>query len=91
MLNVAGLVSIVLNAVASLHTQWPRAMLLGISFLVPDVSLSLQVGGAALQVEVTGYGAWQQVKGDQHGRFITTLGTRDFPVSEHVFVHTSKH
>ena len=79
MLDVAGLVSIVLNAVASLQTQWPRAMLLGISFLVPDVSLSLQGGGeAALQAEVTGYGVWQQVKGDQNGRFITTLGTRIF-------------
>ncbi len=88
MLDVAGLVSIVLNAVASLQTQWPRAMLLGISFLVPDVSLSLQVGGgAALQAEVTGYGVWQQVKGDQNGRFITTLGTRIF---QYVFVYTSK-
>ena len=76
MLDVAGLVSIVLNAVASLHKQRPRAMLLGISFLVPDVRLSLQVGRAALQAEVTEYGAWQQVKGDQNGRFIATLGTR---------------
>ena len=78
MLYVAGLVSIVLNAVASLQTQWPRAMLLGISFLVPDASLSLQVKGAALKAEVTGYGAWQQVKGDQNGRFITILGIRIF-------------
>ena len=51
-------------------------MSLGISFLVPDVSLFLQVGGAALQAEVTGYGAWPQAKGDQNGIFIMTLGTR---------------
>ncbi len=78
MLDVAGLVSIVSNAVASLQTQRPPAMSWGISFLLPDVSLFLQVGGAAVQAEVTGYGAWQQVKGDQNGMFITTLGTRIF-------------
>lgn len=51
-------------------------MSLGVSFLVPDVSLFLQVEGAALQAEVKGYGAWQQVKGNQNGIFTMTLGTR---------------